>query len=365
MVGQRGIPAAYGGVERHVEELARRLAARGHQVVVFGREGYCGAGTPWPGTRVVPLRNWDSPGWGTAVHCLEASLRCLAEPPDLIHFHATGPAACAWLARLSRIPAVVTFHGRDWKRRRWGPAARAVLRACEGLAVSGARQHIAVSAPLARSLRERWGVPVRWIPNGVTLGPAPAPAPLDSPLRVLYLGRLVEEKGVHLLLRAFRALDIEARLWVAGPGDGGDPYPDRLRELAGGDRRVEFLGALDEGERDRRLAACSLFVLPSELEGMSLALTEAMAAGRAVLASDIEENRCLLENGVAQAPAGFTFRSGDAEDLTSRLRFLMARPGLLREAGARARTRARQSFDWERSVDAVEEVYAGARGGRA
>ncbi len=357
MVGQRGVPASYGGVERHVEETARRLAERGHQVVVFGRRGYCAAGEPWPRTRLVPLRNWQRPAWGTAAHCLEASLRCLADPPDLIHFHATGPAACAWLARLGSIPTVVTFHGRDWRRRRWGPPARAVLRACEALAVRGARALTAVSPPLAAALRERWRVPVRVIPNGVTLGPEPAPPAPGGPPRLLFLGRLVPEKGVDVLLRAFRSLDVSARLWVAGEGDGADPYPASLRRIAAGDGRIEFLGPLGAAERERRLADCSLFVLPSELEGMSVALAEAMAAGRAVLAGDIEENRWLV-GGDGPDAAGLLFRPGDASDLAARLRYALERPLLLEEAGRAARRRARLLLDWDGTVDALEELYA-------
>ncbi len=362
MIGQRGIPAAYGGVERHVEEVARRLCARGHQVRVYGRAGYCAQEAPWPGVRLTRLRNWGGyPGWATAVHCVEASLCCLADWPDLVHFHATGPAACAWITRLGAIPSVVTFHGRDWKRRRWGPVARAVLRASEALAVSAARAVTAVSMPLARSLERRWSIRVRCIPNGVNLGPEPSPAPIAPPLTVLYLGRLVEDKGVHHLVRAFRRLDTEVRLWIAGAGDGRDPYPARLRALARGDPRIEFLGPLDPAERDRRLAACSLFVLPSELEGMSLAMVEAMAAGRAVLASDIEENRWLLDGGGGSPPGAVLFRSADTGDLHRCLRELLSRPERLRQAGASARQGAWRRFDWERSVDALEEVYAQAR----
>jgi glycosyltransferase involved in cell wall biosynthesis len=363
MVGQRGVPAAYGGVERHVEEIGCRLAARGHQVTVFGREGYCATGSPWPGSRLVRLRNWERPAWGTAAHCLEASLRCLADPPDLIHFHATGPGACAWLTRLGSIPSVVTFHGRDWRRRRWGKAARTVLRACETLAVRGARGLVAVSPGLARDLSSRWRVRVRFVPNGVTLGPDPAPPPAGVPPRVLFLGRLVEEKGIDLLLRAFRSVDSAARLWVAGPQDGRDPHADLLRAQGALDPRVQFLGPLGAPERDRRLAECSLLVLPSEIEGMSLAAAEAMAAGRPVLASDIEENRWLLNGGGPGPPAGFLFRSGDAVDLARQLNTVLADADLLRARGLAARRRARELLDWERTVDAIEEVYAEAAPG--
>jgi glycosyltransferase involved in cell wall biosynthesis len=364
MIGQRGIPAAYGGVERHVEEISARLARRGHSVRVFGREGYCaspdGATGGPEGALLVPLRDWRRPAWGTAAHCLEASLRCLADPPDLVHFHATGPAACALLARLGSIPSVTTFHARDWRRRRWGAGARAVLRACEAAAVRGSRQVTAVSEPLARSLRERWRVPVTWIPNGVTLGPEPCAPPADSPPRLLFLGRLVEDKGVHHLVRALRILDADVRVQLAGPEDAGDPYPASLRRLAAGDRRIEFLGPLDAGARDRALADCSLLVLPSELEGMSLALLEAMAAGRPVLASDLEENRVLLVSGTGE-PAGFLFRCGDAAGLAERLRVLLRQPERLRAAGAAARRRAGTLFDWERAVDQLEGVYERAR----
>jgi glycosyltransferase involved in cell wall biosynthesis len=358
MIGQRGIPAAYGGVERHVEEITSRLARRGHSLVVFGREGYCGPAGGTPGALQVMLRDWRRPAWGTAAHCLEASLRCLADPPDLVHFHATGPAACALLARLGSIPAVTTFHARDWRRRRWGAGARAVLRACEAAAVRGSRQVTAVSETLARSLSERWRVPVTWIPNGVTLGPEPEPPP-PGPPRLLFLGRMVEDKGIHHLLRALRTIEIDLRLQLAGPEDPGDPYPARLRALAAGDRRVEFIGPLDPAARDRALAGCSLLVLPSELEGMSLSLLEAMAAGRPVLASDLEENRDLLDGG--GEPAGFLFRSGDAPDLAARLEELLRQPGRLREAGRAARRRAGALFDWESAVDRLEQVYELAR----
>jgi glycosyltransferase involved in cell wall biosynthesis len=344
-----------------VEEVSRRLCERGHEVRIFGRAGYCDAQAPWKGAHLTPLRNWGGvPGWSTAAHCVEASLACLADPPDLIHFHATGPAACAWLARLGSVPAVVTFHGRDWMRRRWGVVARAALRTSEALAVRAARRVVAVSKPLAATLEKRWRIPVRCIPNGVTPGPRLPPPPESAPVSVLYLGRLVEEKGVHHLVRAFASLRQDVRLWIAGPGDGRDTYAQHVRTLAAGDSRVQFLGALDAQERDRRLAECTLFVLPSELEGMSLAILEAMAAGRAVLASDIAENRWLLNSGGDGTTAGFLFRSGDAHDLACRMNEILSRPDLLREAGDAGRKRVRQLFDWDRCVDDLERTYADA-----
>lgn len=360
MIGQRGVPASYGGVEKHVEEVSRRLCQRGHEVRIFGRSGYCATSAPWPGAQLTPLRNWGGlPGWSTAAHCVEASLACLADPPDLIHFHATGPASCAWLARLGSIPSVVTFHGRDWMRRRWGAVARTALRASEALAVTGARRVIAVSEPLAGSLEKRWKVPVHCVPNGVELGPPPPPSRQDGPPTLLFVGRLVEEKGVHHLIRAFRSLDASARLWIAGPGDGRDHYAKRMRDLAAGDRRIQFLGTLDPEERDRRLAECTLFVLPSELEGMSLAMIEAMAAGRAILASDIAENRWLLGTDGTGTAAGFLFRSGDEEDLARQLQEILEHRVILRAAGWAARDRACKLLDWDRSVDSLEEIYSG------
>ena len=360
MIGQKGLPATYGGVERHVEELSARLVERGHAVTAYCRRHY----TP-PGAvvhrgvqlKILPTINTkhlDAIS-GTALAVAHAALKKF----DIVHFHAIGPSLLSFAPRCVpfRSAAVVaTVHSLDWRRRKWGAVARWCLRRAESASVRFPQRTIVVSKQLQEYFRQR-GKSVIHIPNGVA---SPNPKPLqilrqfgvdDNPF-ILWLGRFVPEKRVEDLIAAFRQIPGPYRLLLGGEIDEQDPYVRRLVAAAGGDDRVLFPGGLYGDAKCEALANAALVVLPSELEGFPIALLEAMRYARPVLVSDIPEH---LET-VTPDVNGFSFPLGDVKSLADRSQWILAHAGASASAGGRAEETARQ-YDWRPITQQTEQVY--------
>jgi len=257
------------------------------------------------------------------------------------------------MARLANVPVVVTVHGLDWQRAKWGRAARWCLQLGELAAARTAGRLVVVSKPLRDYFLARYRVRATYVPNGVV------PIERRAPRRMLQFGikpgryvlaasRLVPEKGLHYLIEAFRRLDTPYQLVIAGGGLLEDGYEERLRRMAG--PNVIFTGNAGGDLLAELYWNATLFLLPSELEGMSVALLEAMSCGLPVLVSDIVENVAVI------GPNGFTFRSGDVADLAAKLEFLLAHPLLLSEAGRRLRELSEQ-FRWPQIAIQLERVY--------
>jgi glycosyltransferase involved in cell wall biosynthesis len=358
MVGLKGIPARYGGVERHVEELGARLAARGHDVTAYCRRHYTPEGVSCRGVSLRILPSISTKRLDTISHTLLAMADLFPKRFDIVHVHSVGPAALTCIPRLlkRRTKVVVTAHGLDWQRRKWGAFARAFLRLGGWAATTFPHRTIVVSRAMQRHFAER-GKETVYIPNGVE---APAPTPLNALRRfgiepgkyVLWMGRFVPEKRVEDLIAAFRSVASDHRLLLAGELNESDGYLRRLRETAKGDPRIIFSGGLYGIEKAEALTNAALAVLPSDLEGFPIALLEAMRYGRPVIASDIPEN---LE-AVTPDVNGLTYAVGDVPALAERLTWALEHPDALRALAQRAEQDAMQ-FDWDRIASQVEAVY--------
>jgi glycosyltransferase involved in cell wall biosynthesis len=194
----------------------------------------------------------------------------------------------------------------------------------------------------------------RYVPNGGMLRERKEPRKilewgLEAGRYVLFLGRFSPEKGCHLLVEAFEQIETDATLVMAGAASYCDEYSRELRRHAG--ERIRMLDWVWGEALDELLTNAMIFVLPSEMEGLSLALLDAMAAGRCVLASDVPENREAVEG------AGFVFRCGDAQDLAERLRYLMANPAVREAAGKAAAKRVRERYLWQGISETIEQAY--------
>ena len=361
MIGQKGYPPVHGGIERHVAELAVRLAARGCVVDIFSRPHYSDADGPTvvPGLRVrrrlsIPTKHLDA-----ISHSLLCTVEALARRYDLLHFHALGPGLLAGLARLARRPAVVTVHGLDWQREKWGALARRVLRWGESASARWPRRTIVVSEALREHYRRRHDVTVDYIPNGID----PPPPPPDpgvlaprgvTPGYVLFVGRLVPEKGCHVLVEAHRRLPPAVRrshpLVVAGDDRFGGVYLARLRKTD--DPAIRWLGFVHGPLLEALYAHAAVVALPSTLEGLSIALLEAMARRCACVVSDIPPNREAAGDTALFVPPE------DPAALSAALADLLAAdPERRREMGERAAARALERYSWERVADATAAVY--------
>ncbi len=367
MIGQKGIPAQSGGVEQHVDVLSRLLCERGHEVIVYCRRSYCEeeVSDQRPEFTTQNPRRIFRPSIATKhldaiTHTMSSTFDVLFRDVDVVHYHAIGPAALAPIARLRGRPTVVTCHGLDWQRAKWGPVAKRCLRLGEWLAAKCASRLVVVSEPLRQYFLTEHDTQSTFIPNGVV------PIEWRAPRRIkqwnlqpgkylLAASRLVPEKGLHYLIEAYEKLETDMTLVIAGGGGLDQEYERSLRSSAG--PRVVFTGNADRELMSELYSNALVFLLPSELEGMSIALLEAMSCGLPVVVSDIPENVCVVGND------GFTFRSRDAGHLRAVLAAVLEHAEVLPEYGQRCRVRA-ERYRWPQIAADLEAVYDAVLTGR-
>jgi glycosyltransferase involved in cell wall biosynthesis len=364
MIGTRGLPASDGGVEIAVEALSRELVKRGHRVTVYGRRGYCDPHLRLhEGIRQIPLPQINTKHLEAISHtALATSHALISGGNDLVHFHATGPSLLSWLPHLKRIPSVVTIQGMDWKREKWGASARNVLRFAARVASTVPDETIVVSRVLQQQLTKSYGREFHYVPNGVDLTGMTEAQPVeglgDRPF-ALFLGRIVPEKQVHLLIEAFSRLQGDFQLAIAGSSSHSDEYVQTVRRLAAADQRVVLLGSRYGAEKAWLLKNSTVFVQPSTIEGLPIALLEALACDCFTIVSDIPENveAVTLRD---DAPYGLVFRTGDVEDLALKLGQALQPGSRLVADTPRAGKLVRERYDWERIAEQTENVYRGA-----
>lgn len=353
-IGGRGVVSKYSGIETYYEEVGGRLAEMGHRVTVYCRTYFTPPGKEHKGMRVVRLPTIRSKHLETLLHTLLSTFHVLSQPCDVVHYHALGPALFSFIPRLAGTKTVVTVQGLDWLRKKWGRIASAVLRVGERAAVSLPNGTMVVSRTLEEHYRRTHGARTLYIPNGGILRERCFPRKifdwgLEPEKYILFLGRLSPEKGCHLLVEAYERLETDVKLVIAGASSYCNEYSLQLRSHTG--ERIKILDWISGNDLDELLTNAMMFVLPSELEGLSLALLDAMGAGLCVLSSDVPENREAIDT------AGFTFRRGDVDDLADRLRFLIANPAVRQAAGQAARRRVREQYRWAEVASQVEAFY--------
>lgn len=362
MIGQRGLPATFGGIEHHVEELGARLAARGHEVIVYCRTNYAEERTAcFRGMRLRHLPTVNRKHLDAIVHSSLATLDAMARRVDIAHYHAVGPGIPAILPRyLSASKVVLTVHGLDAERAKWGRAARMVLRGAQWLSARVPDVTIVVSRDLAHCYRTRYRRPTTYIPNGIEARPH-RPARLITERfglhggdYVLFVGRLVPEKAPDLLIRAFREIATDQRLVLAGGSSFTDDYVRSLQALARADPRVLMPGYVYGDVLEELYANASAFVLPSSLEGLPLTLLEAIAHGTPVVVSDIPPH---LEIVGADGPGRRVFPRGDRGGLARALEPVLADGAAERRGSQELRERVIATYRWDAAVDATEAVY--------
>jgi glycosyltransferase involved in cell wall biosynthesis len=347
-----------GGIEAYTRAVGSQLVKRGHEVTVYSTGTREGAPSSWEGINIVWLPK-TRPYWAEKFcGALMASYMELnSGNPDIVHLHSVAAGAMAAVLRYRRAPCLVQMHGVEWKRSRWGAVAQFALKSMEQCSVACGDAFTAVSKTQCDYYFNRYGIHCEYIPTATYLKESVSPRLiLDLGLRprecVLFASRLVPEKGAHYLIPAFRRLQTNYSLAIAGAGANSDSYQRRLFELAGSDRRIRFLGDVRGVLLEELFSNAAVFVQPSEVEGLSIGLIEAMSYGLQCVASDIPENREVI------GEAGLLFRSKDTDDLQRVLNGTMEDRTSAAEIGARARCRVAELFSWDLVVDQLEGLYA-------
>src|SRR5258708_8907597 len=360
--GFRGFPGVQGGIETHAENLAPQLVHLGHRVIACTRSPYMNSqfGREWKGVRLLRLWTVRNTYFETLLHSLVCALVAGFRRPQVVHIQGIGPALVTPLLRILGLRVVVTHHGEDYNREKWGLAARTVLRAGEAMGMRFAHKRIAISRSIEKLIATKYGKPCEVIPNGVVFPDLPSQKDrvvdlgLEPGRYVLTVGRLVPEKRQLDLLRAFSEAGLKGlkgwKLAIVGRIDHKNKYADLLASEAGLAENVVMTG-FQSGESLRQLYAhAGLFVLPSSHEGLPIVLLEALGYGLPVLVSDIPSN---LE--VVSHPA-HVFRVGDIPELSAKISVLtdLRLDAVEREA---LRHDCARRYDWTEIAERTSAAY--------
>jgi glycosyltransferase involved in cell wall biosynthesis len=276
---------------------------------------------------------------------------------DVVHYHALGPSALAWVPRIAGVRTVATVHGLDWRGGKWGAFASWLLRRCEYAACHFPTRTVVVSEILKAYFERKFGGEVTHIPNGVWIGDKREPKNLDrfgvtSKGYYLFVGRFGPEKGCHVLIEAFMKADTSKQLVMVGSPHLNLAYGERLRSMA--NESVIFTGAVYGDLLTELWNGAYAVIHPSITEGMSLSLLEAMAHSRCVIVSDIPENTEVV------ADAALRFKAGDVGELAQVISNVDRDPQLVETYGLKALNRVKEAFSWTSIVDRLEQTYGGA-----
>lgn len=358
-IGQKGIPSKFGGVEKHVEDLSVRLAAAGHEVIVYTRPNYTDPGlTEWRGVKLVSLPSIGTKHLDAISHTFRVCLDVARRHVDIVHFHSIGPSSLIWLVKLLKpnTPVISTFHAQCYKHQKWGSFAKLYLKYGEMVCCTLADRTLTVSRHLKRYAEKKYRRSIDYVPNGVEPQSEKdadqiAQWGLVKENYIVAVSRLVKHKGLHYLIKAFGGIKTDKKLVIVGGGAFTDKYVNEFQALADADSRIVVTGVRNGETLAQLFANAYLFVQPSESEGLSISLLEAMAYGRACLVSDIPEN---LEAAGVDA---ISFKNKSIRDLREQLELLLDDQERVAENGRLNRERVREQYNWDQIAAEVEQIY--------
>ncbi len=372
MIGHKFIPSRNGGVEVVVTNLAPLLAEKGYEVTCCNRTNKdfkkARKNGPLPkeyrGVRLLWMPTVDRRGLAAMTSSIAASVHAAFGPYDLVHFHTEGPCFLCWLPRLFGKKIVVTVHGLDHRRQKWGRLASAYIMQGEKAAVRHAHRIIVLSRGVQQYFEDTYHRETVIIPNGVEpaeIRPAreiTRQFGLQPREYILFLGRLVPEKGIHYLIQAYLGLKTDKKLVIVGDTSDTDQYVQQLHEMAGNAPGIIFTGFQQEEIRAELYSSAYLYVLPSDLEGMPLTLLEAMSYGCCCVTSDIGECADVMDG------SGFTFPKGNVEKLREILQKLCDHPEKVEASRERAKEVIATKCTWRDVALETDRLYSETLNGK-
>lgn len=370
MIGQKGMPASHGGVERHVHDLAVRLVQLNHDVTVYGRSWYTqNKGTTLvDGVTVKHLPSIKTKHFDTFTHTLLATLHTITQKYDTVHYHGVGPALVSWIPRIfaPRTKIVTTFHSIDRYHQKWGLIAKWFLRLGENAAVFFAHETITVSRSLQMYCLNEFDKNTTYIPNGVNkVNDTPATDilkkfGLEPGHYILMVARLVPHKGAHVLIDAFSNLKRNTmdpniknlKLVIVGGSVYTNEYVKYLHEQASACNDIVFTNFQSGADLETLYAHTRALIHPSLNEGLPITVLEAMNLGKPVLLSNIPEHLELVNN------PNVIFNQNDSGDLTDKLEsFLSISSVEQKNLGIKNLSTIERQYRWEHIVPKIVSVY--------
>lgn len=363
MFGQKRL-SREGGIEIVVKELCTRMAKNGSTVTCYNRSGHHVSGaeydkkTEYEGINQKCVPTIEKKGLAAVSSSFFAALYSAFGKYNVVHIHAEGPAFFSWLPKLLGKRVIVTVHGLDWQREKWKSGfGSKFIKQGEKNAVKYADEIIVLSKGVHDYFRNQYGRETRFIPNGVNR-PEIRKAELitdkfgltkDS--YILFLGRLVPEKGIRYWVEAFKNVKTEKKLIIAGGSSDTDSFMKELKELAKDDKRIIFTGFVQGQMLEELYSNAYIYTLPSDLEGMPLSLLEAMSYGNCCLVSDIQECTEVVED------KALIFKKSNVQDLQNKLQEACDRTEKVMELKQQAADYICKKYNWDDVVEETLKLY--------
>lgn len=365
MIGHKRIPSREGGVEIVVYELATRMVQKGCQVDAYNRRGSHVSGKKFvekigknhKGIRIISIPTFENGKLNAIVYSFFATIRALFGRYDAIHYHAEGPCSMIWIPKIFGIRCVATIHGLDWQRAKWGNFATKVLKFGEKMAVKYADEIIVLSQNMKEYFEEKYGRKTVYIPNGISKPERRIARAitenwgLDKDSYILFLARIVPEKGAHYLIEAYKKLSTDKKLVIAGGSSHSSEYYKELKQMAKGCKNIIFTDFVGGRILEELFSNAYCFVLPSDIEGMAIGLLEAMSYGNCCLVSDIRENVEVVEEFAEH------FEHSSVESLKEHLEKLLNKPNVVQNYKVQAADYICNKYSWDKVVDETIKLY--------
>jgi len=365
MIGHKRVPSREGGVEIVVEELSTRLVKNGHQVDIYNRKGKNVQDKradlknkkikEYKGTKIITIPTINKKGIDALVYSFFASIKASFKKYDVLHYHAEGSCAMLWIPHILKKKIVVTIHGLDWQRSKWGGFASKYIKFGEKMAVKYANEIIVLSKGVQEYFKETYGRDTIFIPNGVNKPTIRKPEiikeryGLNKDEYILFLARIVPEKGLDYLIEAYNNLNTDKKLVIAGGASHTNSYLDTIKEKANKNKNIILTGFVQGKELDELYSNCYIYCLPSDVEGMPISLLEAMSYGKNCVVSNIEENTQVVENMAT------TFEKSNSEDLTKKLIDVLE--GKNRKTEKELQDYILNKYNWDEITNITQKLY--------
>lgn len=366
MIGHKVVPSTRGGIETVLTNLCPEIVKAGHSVTVYNRTSDKSEDVfaddikknSYKGVVLKKAPTVKARGVSAMLASFTAAVRCALRKYDIVHFHAEGPCAAMFIPKMFGKKCVATVHGLDWQRDKWknGFGAK-YIKFGEKMLVKHADKIIVLSESAAEYFKNTYGRETAVIYNGIS-----APVHLDDRIikekfgiykdsYICIVARLTEEKGVHYLIDAFNRLETSKKLVICGDTSDTDTYVTKLKTAAKDNKNIIFTGFISGDTLASVYSNAYCVCLPSNIEGMSLSLLEAMAYGNAVLCSDIPENTAVCGD------AAMTFKKGDTDDLKDKLNSLLCDEEKIKKLRSVAAEHVLTRFSWDKTAAETVTLY--------
>lgn len=365
MIGHKRVPSREGGVEIVVEELSTRLVKKGHQVDIYNRKGKNVQDKSvdknkrnlktYKGTRIITVPTINKKGLDALIYSFFSTIRALFGKYDCIHYHAEGSCAMIWIPHLFKIRTVATIHGLDWQRSKWGGFATKYIKFGEKMAAKYADEIIVLSDSVKKYFEDTYSRKTNFIPNGVNnptnrkVNGIKEKWHLEKDSYILFLARIVPEKGLHYLIEAFKQINTNKKFVIAGGASHTNEYLEEIKKMASEDDRIIMTGFVQGDVLEELFSNAYLYCLPSDVEGMPISLLEAMSYGCNCLVSDIEENTQVVNEWAK------IFKKGNIDDLKIKLEEALKEKD--RQKSKDISDYILNKYNWNKVVEDTEKLY--------